>query len=156
MRYTFKITTFLVFCFVLFCTVAVAAGPDPKDHEFNPDIPKKLKGEMIALTTESGIPFQAYESNPQSESTSAILLVHEWWGLNAHMKHVADHFAKMGYHALAVDLYNEKFTNKKKQAAKWMSEVKTEEALPKLEASLGYLALKSRKTAVIGWCFGGG
>ena len=38
----------------------------------------------------------------------AIVVIHEWWGLNDFAKAKADGFAKQGYVALAVDLYRGK------------------------------------------------
>src|SRR5262249_48147318 len=38
----------------------------------------------------------------------AIIVIHEWWGLNDWVKQQADNYAKQGYVALAVDLYRGK------------------------------------------------
>ena len=38
----------------------------------------------------------------------ALIVVHEWWGLNDWVRGKADHFAKEGYVALAIDLYRGK------------------------------------------------
>jgi carboxymethylenebutenolidase len=35
----------------------------------------------------------------------AVIMIHEWWGLNEHIKEQADALAEEGYVVLAVDLY---------------------------------------------------
>ena len=131
-------------------------GPDPKDHVFNTDVAGVSAGDVMTLKTKSGQPFQAYESSPKPSAGLSILLVHEWWGITGHMKSVADQFALLGYDALVVDLYDGKSTDNPDEAGKLMQAVIPAQAEQKLEASLDYLARKSKKTAIIGWCFGGG
>jgi len=36
----------------------------------------------------------------------AVVMVHEWWGINDNIKGMADNLAKQGYVVLAVDLFN--------------------------------------------------
>ncbi|MBI4970754.1 MAG: dienelactone hydrolase family protein [Candidatus Omnitrophica bacterium] len=123
---------------------------------FNPDMPIQTEGEMVTLTIKSGIPFQVYEALAKSPSHFSVLLVHEWWGLNDHMKATADQFALLGYNAIVVDLYGGQVTDNPDEAGILMKAVKPDEAQSKLEAALEYLAAKSQKTAMMGWCFGGG
>ncbi|HXG00833.1 MAG TPA: dienelactone hydrolase family protein, partial [Bacteroidota bacterium] len=48
----------------------------------------------------------AYLAMPAGEGPfPALLLIHEWWGLNEWIKHNADEFARQGYVAMAIDLY---------------------------------------------------
>jgi len=148
---------------VLFLSLTVsfgyAAGPDPKDHSFNSQLPKQFNGEMITLTAYGDLPFSAYEVKPEEDTQKAVLLIHEWWGLNEHIKSVADQLAHLGYNALAIDLYSEKVAQNPKEASKLMKKVKGKEAYEKLRSGLIYLKQRSgpqTQIATIGWCFGGG
>jgi|KBSSwiStaDraftv2_1062776.scaffolds.fasta_scaffold106159_3 carboxymethylenebutenolidase len=52
---------------------------------------------------------QGYLVRPErAESAPGIVVIHEWWGLNDQIKHVADRLAEDGYMAIAVDLYRGK------------------------------------------------
>src|SRR5207248_10789404 len=51
---------------------------------------------------------RAYVARPKQKATGAILVIHEWWGLNDRIKHQADELAGQGYAPLAVDLYKGK------------------------------------------------
>ena len=42
---------------------------------------------------------------PAKAPAAAVLLIHEWWGLNDQIKSVAAEFARLGYVALALDMY---------------------------------------------------
>ena len=42
---------------------------------------------------------------PAAEKAPAVILIHEWWGLNDQMKAVAAELAKLGFVALAVELF---------------------------------------------------
>lgn len=141
---------------LLFHFPVLAQGPQSETHEFNPETPIPGEGEMISLMTSNGTPFQAYEVLSKTQSESSLLLVHEWWGLNEHMKATADQFALLGYNALAVDLFDGSVTDNPDEAAKLIDQVKPDTAREKLDAALEYLAARSAKIGVIGWCFGGG
>src|SRR5437762_1985882 len=49
---------------------------------------------------------RAYLALPAGQGPfPAIVVIHEWWGLNANIEHWADRLASAGWAALAVDLY---------------------------------------------------
>lgn len=93
----------------------------------------------------------------------AVMIVHEWWGLNEYSRKRADMLAGMGYAALALDMYGDgKRAEHPDDAKKFAGEVM--QNLPAMKdrfnAALSLLK-KSRfvdttKIAAIGYCFGGG
>ena len=57
-----------------------------------------------------------------AESTApGVLVIHEWWGLNAHIKGTADHFGRLGYRVAAIDLYDGKVATKGEDARKYIA-----------------------------------
>jgi carboxymethylenebutenolidase len=125
------------------------------DHELREDSPKSLQGETITLKTADNKPFQTYAVGPK-DAKRGILLIHEWWGLNDHIRGWADRFGDLGYRAIAVDLYDGKVATKPEEARALMEAVKQEEANAKHRTVLNALKAPGRKLATIGWCFGGG
>ena len=89
----------------------------------------------------------------------AMVVVHEWWGLNDNIKHEADKLAQAGYVALAVDLFG-KTTTDPEQAMAMVRGFDQKAAAPHLAATVGYLGslpyVRADKIGSIGWCFGGG
>jgi carboxymethylenebutenolidase len=89
----------------------------------------------------------------------AVIVIHEWWGLDAWVKDQARALAREGYVALAVDLYRGKATDKQEEAHQYMSGMPEDRAMRDLQAALAFL--KSRKdvrgnrVGAIGWCMGG-
>ncbi len=116
-----------------------------------------LRGEMIGLEGT-----RAYLSlPPQGEPPlPAVVVVHEWWGLNDNVKHWADRLAADGYAALAVDLYGGKVAMTPDSAMAYMKEVDPEASMKILLAGEQFLReddrIRAEKRGVIGWCFGGG
>jgi len=93
----------------------------------------------------------------------AIILIHEWWGLNDWIKENARKFASLGYVALAVDLYNGEAATSRDQARKLATHVRSnmDEAFKNLEQAIAFLKGQTRhviptRLGSIGWCFGGG
>ena len=114
-----------------------------------------LRGEAVALSDGT----QAYRSAPPGadDRTPAVLIVHEWWGLNDHIRHFADRLAAEGYLVLAVDLYGGEVATDTDAAMARMKAVDAGAAMGTLQA--GVQALRGpadRKLGVVGWCFGGG
>ncbi|HEX8814417.1 MAG TPA: dienelactone hydrolase family protein [Terriglobales bacterium] len=90
----------------------------------------------------------------------AIVVIHEWWGLNDWVKDQASKLADQGYVALAIDLYRGKVATTPEQAHEIMRGVPEDRALRDLQAAVMYLQaqanVKKDNIGSIGWCMGGG
>ncbi|MGB7437948.1 MAG: dienelactone hydrolase family protein [Candidatus Acidiferrum sp.] len=90
----------------------------------------------------------------------AIIVIHEFWGLNDWVKEQAQHFAELGYVALAVDLYRGKVGTTPDEAHILMRGLPDDRGMRDLQAAFTYLSsrpdVEANKIAVIGWCMGGG
>jgi carboxymethylenebutenolidase len=89
----------------------------------------------------------------------AVLMIHEWWGLNDNVKQMAQRLAGEGYRVLAVDMYNGKVATTPEEARTYMQEVVSNSAagVSNLRSAAQYLRNRQRVTriGVVGWCFGG-
>ena len=56
-----------------------------EDHELNPVSPTDLMGKDMTLTTADGTAFDVYASGPE-DAKRGVVLLHEWWGLNDHIR----------------------------------------------------------------------
>lgn len=90
----------------------------------------------------------------------AIIVIHEWWGLNDWVKEQAKRYSAEGYVALAVDLYRGQVGTTPDEAHILMRGLPDDRGLRDLEAAFAYLAsrpdVEANKIASIGWCMGGG
>ena len=92
-----------------------------------------------------------------------ILVVHEWWGHNEYARERARMLAKLGYTALAVDMYGDgKQADHPDDAGKFATEVRqnmplaTERFLAALRVLQKHATVNPEQIAAIGYCFGGG
>jgi carboxymethylenebutenolidase len=89
----------------------------------------------------------------------AVVVIHEWWGLDNWVKDQARALAKEGYAALAVDLYRGKATDKQEEAHQLMSGMPQDRALRDLKAAVAFLKarkdVRGDRIGSIGWCMGG-
>jgi carboxymethylenebutenolidase len=90
----------------------------------------------------------------------ALIVIHEWWGLNDWVKDQASRLADQGYVALAIDLYRGKVATTPEEAHEIMRGVPEDRAKRDLHAAFEYLAsqpdVKKDRIGAIGWCMGGG
>jgi carboxymethylenebutenolidase len=93
----------------------------------------------------------------QTTPAPAIVLIHEWWGLNPHIKDIAERFARAGFITAAVDLYDGAVTQDFQEAGKLMSGLDAAQALAKLKAVVHQLRASGEVTSVgvTGFCMGG-
>ena len=70
----------------------------------------------------------------------ALIVIHEWWGLNDWVKEQGSKLADQGYVALAIDLYRGKVADTPDIAHELMRGVPTDRALRDLKAAYDYLA----------------
>jgi carboxymethylenebutenolidase len=141
-----------------------AAAADTKDdkvptgEKHNLDTSKpELKGEMVTMKVGEE-PAQAYVARAQGKQRGAILVIHEWWGLNDWIKHQADLLGEQGYLALAVDLYKGKVATDPKEAGELMGKLDQNWADRVKESGIEWLKKEGSVpgVATIGWCMGGG
>jgi dienelactone hydrolase len=95
-------------------------------------------------------------------SRPAVLVVHEWWGLNDYIRRRANQLAELGYIAFAADIYGSGFVTKDPQeAGKYAGKFRGDRQLLRSRANAGLKVLldqplsDKRRVAAIGYCFGG-
>src|SRR6202051_5148111 len=90
----------------------------------------------------------------------AIIVIHEWWGLNDWVKDQAAKLADQGYEALAIDLYRGKVATTPDMAHEIMRGVPEDRAKRDLHAAFEFLQsqpnVRKNRIGAIGWCMGGG
>jgi len=128
-----------------------ATEPDPKGIE--------TSGEEVEYGTVAGKKVSGYYATPSVEGDyPAVILIHEWWGLNDNIRAMADKLAAQGYQALAVDLYGGQVGTTPDEAKAIMASVREPEAVENLKVARVWLSDvgKASRVGVMGWCFGGG
>ncbi len=63
-------------------------------------------GETIRLTAADGHEFDAYRADPEGDARGGVVVIQEIFGVNGHIRDVADGFARDGYLAVAPALYD--------------------------------------------------
>lgn len=91
-----------------------------------------------------------------------VVVFPEWWGLTGYPKKRAHMLAELGYVAFAADMYGKgKTTDDPTEAGKWMAAVKQDRVVEMdrvyaaMEVLFGQPQVDSKRTAAIGYCFGG-
>jgi carboxymethylenebutenolidase len=115
--------------------------------------------ESVSLTTQEGRSVRAALALPATTPAPAIMLIHEWWGLNDQIKSVAAELAREGYVALAVDLYNAEAATSPDAARALMESVDPVAATDAVASWIRWLKAHPKvngKIGTVGWCFGGG
>ena len=113
----------------------------------------------VSVKTPSGGTAMGVVAMPAKLPAPAVLLIHEWWGLNDQIKSVAAEFAKQGYIALAVDMYGGKYASDRDGAKALMSALDPKAGTEQLVTLIDWLKNHkdgTGKVGTVGWCFGGG
>jgi carboxymethylenebutenolidase len=102
-----------------------------------------------------------YLVKPASGSGPGVLVIQEWWGLDASLKEMADRLAAAGFVALAPDLYHGELAghDEMDKAAKLMQSMPPDRAARDMSGAVDFLASHSAVTSkgigVMGFCMGG-
>jgi len=122
-----------------------------------------VKGEEVTYNTDTvemkG--YIAYDSN-NTDKRPGILVVHEWWGHTDYVRQRADMLAKLGYVALAVDMYGDgQRADHPEDAMKFSGMVMNnmESSRARFQAAYDMLAahpyVETGAVSAVGYCFGG-
>jgi len=117
---------------------AGAAVPLNQPHPVDPN-PPTPSGKMLTLPLAAGGTALAYVAQPKKAATGAVLVLHEWWGLNDFVKSHADDLAEQGYLVLAVDLYNGTVATTPDEAGKLMQGLDPAHAAAVEKAGIAWL-----------------
>jgi carboxymethylenebutenolidase len=113
----------------------------------------------VSLQISGGREVAAALAVPEGAPAPTVLLVHEIWGLNDQIKAVAAEFAREGYLALAVDLFDRAVPDSRDEARALARAMDPAVATETLTRWIGWLRKHesgSGKIGTVGWCFGGG
>src|ERR671915_717085 len=100
-------------------------------------------------------------ANNTQQQLPAVIMIHEWWGLNEDIKNQADILAREGYVVLAVDLYQGEVATTSDRSRELSSSVGNNpaSAIDNLQSAVNYVKslemVDDTKIASLGWCFGG-
>jgi len=117
---------------------------------------------MIELTAGDGHTFSAYRADPSQAPKGAVVVLQEVFGVNPHIKQIADAFAAKGYVAIAPSLFDSVKPGVElgyddaslAEGVGLMKQVGKERALGEIQAAVD--AVKSAgKVAIVGYCWGG-
>lgn len=103
----------------------------------------------------------AYLALPEGDGPwPGVVVIQEWWGLDAHIKSIADRFAAAGFAAIAPDLYNGQVTTEPDEARKLRMALVWDEALAVIQGAIHHLVgqaqVSPKKMGMVGFCMGGG
>ena len=133
----------LAIVIALFATAAFAADGKPVSYKSGDE-----SVNAILYTPQGKGPFPA------------LVVIHEWWGLNDWVKEEASKLADQGYVALAIDLYRGKVATTPDEAHQIMRGVPEDRANRDLLAASAFLGsqknVDAKRVGSIGWCMGGG
>ena len=120
-----------------------------------------VTGRTISYGKVGGVPVEGYLVRPKQSRgrLPGLIVIHEWWGLNDHVRDEAARLAAEGYVVLAVDLYAGKTATRPPEAMKLSQQLTATPgpAEENLRAAYTYLEKveKAPRIGTIGWCLGG-
>jgi carboxymethylenebutenolidase len=127
-----------------------------------PDAKNKMS-EHITLHASDGQALGAYVARPQGDPIAALVVVQEIFGVNAHIRSVADGYAKDGFLAVAPALFDRIEPNVElgyegadmQTARSFIPRLDIDKSLADVAAAVDFCKETGKKVGVIGYCFGG-
>jgi carboxymethylenebutenolidase len=123
-------------------------------------VEKHVQERMVEFPIEGGGTASGFDARPSCQGACpGVIVVQEYWGLNAHIKDVTCRLAQEGFIALAPDLYDGKLATDANQASAMMQQLDRERAIRILRGGVKFLQEKepiyAEHIGVIGFCMGG-
>ena len=121
------------------------------------------KGDVSAGTISyrsDGSTVDGYLARPSDGAAHpGVILVQEWWGIDSHIKELAERLARQGYVVLAPDIYHGKVVHEPDEAGKAMMALNQENAITEIRHGIDYLQSRDdvapKKLGLVGFCMGG-
>jgi carboxymethylenebutenolidase len=143
---------------VILLLAVVITGLNTYDAIFGP---KATDVTNISFSDSHGNSRRGYLAIPPKPGPHpAVLLIHEWWGLNEGITVLADALAREGYVVLAPDVYRNHATTLFTRAIWLRITIPTEQVKTDVDSALDHLLtleeVDTERVASMGFCFGGG
>ena len=117
-----------------------------------------MKTETLEFNTANG-ETTAYVALPDiaSADTKAVILIQEWWGLNDHIKDIAERYADEGFICIAPDLYRGRVATNPADASQMMNALELEDGLDTIKNAQAAAREKYEIShfGITGFCMGG-
>jgi len=120
-------------------------------------------GEWIKVTAEDGHELGAYVAHPEGAPIGSLVVVQEIFGVNAHIRSVADGYARDGFLTIAPALFDRFERDLElgydaegmKQAFALYPKLEPDVSLLDVAAAYDYATGPGKATGVLGFCYGG-
>jgi len=125
---------------------------------------KPKMSEYVTLKAADGVELSAYVARPDGEPRAGLVVLQEIFGVNAHIRSVADGYAANGFLAVAPALFDRIERGVElgyegadmQRARSLLPKLDVEKSLADAEAALNFAkAETAKKAGVVGFCYGG-
>jgi carboxymethylenebutenolidase len=115
-----------------------------------------MGSETLSFGTGNG-DTSAYVALPNNQGTKAVVVIQEWWGLNDHIKDIAERYAAEGFIAVAPDLYRGQVASNPEEAGKMMHALQIDDGLDTIKNCVEAARSKYGLShfGITGFCMGG-
>jgi carboxymethylenebutenolidase len=121
-------------------------------------------GETVTIQAVDGHELSAYVAKPTGEPVAGLVVIQEIFGVNRHIRSIADDYAKDGFFAVAPALFDRVERGVElmyegedaKKGVALMQKMDIVNSLADVDAALAFAAKETgKKAGVIGYCLGG-
>ena len=115
-----------------------------------------MNAETLNLMTSNGAT-TAYVARPEADYTAGVILIQEWWGINAHIRDIAGRYTNEGYLCVAPDLYRGRLAANSEEASTFMHALEIEDGMETIRKAVDAArdTYKVEKFMITGYCMGG-
>lgn len=112
--------------------------------------------ETLSFNTAGG-PTTAFVALPDTAGDKAVIVIQEWWGLNAHIKDIASRYAAEGFTAIAPDLYRGHVAKDPQEASQMMHALSIEDGVDTIKNAIDAAGISYGLShfGITGFCMGG-
>ena len=115
-----------------------------------------MKTDTMSFSTANG-ETTAYVARPDEPSGKAVIVIQEWWGLNDHIKDIANRYAAEGFVAIAPDLYRGKIASNPDEASALMHGLALDDGVHTIKSAVDKASRSYGIShfGITGFCMGG-
>lgn len=122
-----------------------------------------MKSEWIKLKAADGHELDAYVAHPEKKPVGSVVVIQEIFGVNGHIRSIADRLAKEGFVSIAPALFDRiepkvelKYEGEDlKRAYGYMQKLTPDTALMDIASAFEKVKEEERAVGIVGFCYGG-